>query len=62
MSEVTITYDRGGNKTLEVNGAIGPSCLKEHAALEAKLGRVKDRTFKPEYHRQAVQKQKAVAK
>lgn len=39
--KITVVFDEQGNPTVTVNGVAGSACLKETAALEAALGRVK---------------------
>lgn len=47
--EITITVDKIGNFTIEVNGEKGSDCLSLTQPLEEALGGVDKRNFKPEY-------------
>ena len=45
---ITVIIDKQGNPTIEASGFTGDACLKETKGIEEALGKLSDRSLKPE--------------
>jgi len=55
---IILTIGKDGSVDIEPRGVTGDECTRMTAALESKLGAVKNRTFKDEYHETTTEAEK----
>lgn len=62
MQFISMTINDQGDAEIETTGFAGKGCDAIHEAFASDLGKIVEKTHKPEYHKPVVAKQKAKAR